>query len=143
MSVTLLPFVDAPALQIALNEIYQRNPGEASPELQFLTSAENTNRILETSVVPGGTGHVRQVQIIYTPRITETEVGTIITTDCTKNGKAGDLTHTYQIDTTVGVEYGETVSLADLKARLQTNPEYFAERVRQTLSGVRRKLQTG
>ncbi len=143
MSVTLLPFVDAPALQVSLNEIYQRNPLEASPELQFLTSAENTNRVLETSVVPGNTGHIRQVQVIYTPRVTEAEVSTTITTDCSKSGKSGDLTHTYQIDTTVGVEYGETVALADLKSRLQTNPEYFAERAAQSLSAVRRKLSTG
>lgn len=143
MSVTLLPFVDAPALQISLNAIYQRNPMEASPELQFLNSPENTNRVLETSVVPGGTGHIRQVQLIYTPRVTEGEVSSTITTDCSKPGKAGDLTKTYQIDTTVGVEYGETISLAELKGRLQTNPEYFAERAYQSMSAVRRKLSTG
>lgn len=143
MSVILLPFVDAPALQISLNEIYRRIPMEASPELQFLTSAENTNRVLETAVVPGNTGHIRQVQVIYTPRITEAEVSTTITTDCSKSGEAGDLITTYQIDTTVGVEYGETVNLSDLKARLQTNPEYFAERAMQSISAVRRKLATG
>lgn len=141
MSVQLLPYVDAPALQIKLNDVYVNAPKEPSPEVQFLASSLNTNRVLETTVVPGE-GHIRQVQVIYTPRITESETSTSITADCNDGGGAGDLTHTYSIDTTVGVQHKETVALADLKARLEKDPEYFARRTMAILDVCRRKMST-
>lgn len=142
MSVQLLPYVDAPALQIALNNVYTLAPKEPSPEVQFLTSAVNTNRVLETTVVPGN-GHIRRVDVIYTPRITEAETSTTITSDCNDGGGAGDLTTTYEIDTTVGVQHKETVALADLKGRLESDPDYFARRTMAILDVCRRKMATG
>lgn len=143
MSVSLLPYVCAPALQVELNKIFLAMPKEAAPETQFLASALNTNRVLETSVVPGGTGQYRQVQVIYTPRITEGETSTSLTTDCNDGLPAGDLTTTYEIDPSVGVQHKETVSLADLQCRLETMPDYFARRVMAILDVVRRKMATG
>jgi hypothetical protein len=141
MSVSLLPFVDAPALQKAVNEIYTLAPKEPSPEVQFLTSAINTNRVLETTVVPGK-GQVRRVDVIYTPRITESEIGTSITADCDDGAAAGDLTTTYEIDTTVGVQHKETVALVDLKERLESDEFYFARRTLAILDVCRRKMAT-
>jgi len=142
MSVSLLPYVDAPPLQLAINEVYKLAPKEPSPEVQFLTSSINTNRVLETNVVPGN-GHIRRVDVIYTPRITEGEVSTDITADCNDGLGAGDLTTTYEIDTTVGVQHKETVALADLKERLESDPAYFARRTMAILDVVRRKMATG
>lgn len=142
MSVQLLPFIDAPTLQIGLNQIYETNPSEPSPEVQFLASSINTNRVLETNIAPGN-GHIRSVQVVYTPRVTEGEVDTDITADCSDGGAAGDLSHTYTLDTNVGVQYKETVALADLKSRLETDPDYFARRTMAIMDVVRRRLSTG
>jgi len=142
MSVQLLPYIDAPALQIKLVDFYQSGAQEPSPEVQFIQSTANTNRVLETSVVPGN-GHIRSVQVLYTPRITEGEIGTSITADCDDAGKVGDLSHTYTIDTTVGVQHSVTITLAELKGRMEANPDYFARITNMVLDGVRRKLATG
>lgn len=142
MSVALLPFIDAEAVQVTLNEIYQRKPVEAAPEVQFLTSALNTTRVLESNVI-NENGHIKQVKVLYTPRITETEVDTTITTDCENGDSIGDLSTTYDIDETSGAQFIISVPIADLNRRMESDPEYLARVTMEAIDGVRRKMQTG
>lgn len=142
MSHVLLPLIDCPNLQTTLNQITDKgaNPSEPSPELQFLTSPQNTNRVLETSVVPGA-GKVRTVEVVYTPRVGAGEVDTTVTTACTSNNNAGEASTTYTIDEAVGAQYAEEINIGELTRRCQSNPEYFAARVAAILAGVKQKMQ--
>ena len=142
MSVALLPYVDAPAVQRSLNDIYQRNPSEPAPELAFLTSAANTNNVLEYTVSPKN-GHQYQAQVIYTPRITEAEATTTLTTDCESGFKMGDLTHTYELDALTGAQHSISFNIADLRKRLELNPEYLGRAIMALMDVVKRKVQTG
>lgn len=142
MSVALLPFIDAEAVQKSLNEVYTKAPVEPSPEVQFLASTINTNRVLESTVVDG-TGHIKQVKLIYTPRITEGEVDTTITTDCENGDSVGDLSQTYDIDETQGAQFMVSVPIADLNRRMENDVNYLGRVTLEAISGVRRKMQTG
>lgn len=143
MSHILLPLIDCPNLQLALNEITDKGgmPGEAAPEIQFLTAPQNTNRILETNVLPGG-GKIRTVEVVYTPRTTEDEVGTTLTTECISGKESGMLSETYDIDENAGVQVDEVINFADLTRICKSNPEYLAGRVAAMLDGARRKMQS-
>lgn len=143
MSHVLLPLIDCPNLQLALNNITDKgeNPNEPRPELQFLVSPQNTKRVLETTVSPGS-GKLRTVEVVYTPRVTEEEVNTTLTTACTTGVNAGESSTTYTLDELVGAEFGEDIAIADLTRRCQGNPEYFAKRVLAILDGVKRKMQS-
>jgi len=142
MSHVLLPLIDCPNLQLTLNQITDKgeNPNEPRPELQFLVSPQNTNRVLETTVSPGS-GKLRTVEVVYTPRVLTDEVGTTIDTSCTTGVNAGMNSTTYTIDEAVGAQYGEDINIADLARICQGNPEYFAKRVLAILDGVKRNMQ--
>lgn len=142
MSHIILPLIDCPNLQDSLNNITDkgRNPNEPAPELQFLVSPQNTNRVLETSVSPGS-GKIRRVEVVYTPRVGDGEVDTTLTTSCTSENNAGESSTVYDIDENVGAQYAEEIVIADLARRCQSNPEYFSQRVLAILDGVKRKMQ--
>lgn len=144
MSHILLPLIDCPNLQTTLNQITDKGgmPGEAAPEIQFLTSPQNTNRVLETNVSPGS-GKVRTVEVVYTPRGTEEEADTTLTTDCASTNEAGMLSESYTIDENAGVQVDEKISFADLTRICKSNPEFVASRIAALLDLARRKMQTG
>lgn len=142
MSHVLLPLIDCPNLQLALNQITDKgeNPNEPRPELQFLVSPQNTNRVLETTVNPSA-GKLKTVDVIYTPRVTTEEVDTTLDKSCTTGVNAGASSTQYTIDENVGAQYGEDIEISDLTRICQGNPEYFAKRVLAILDGVKRKMQ--
>lgn len=142
MSVALLPFIDAEAVQKSLNEIYVKAPIEPSPEVQFLTSTINTNRVLESTVV-NEDAHIKQVKVIYTPRITEAEVDTTLNTNCEDGDSVGELSHTYDIDETQGAHFMASVSIADLNRRMENDENYLGRVTLEVISAVRRQMQTG
>ena len=96
MSYNIGSLIDCPTVQIKLNEFTDKGtmPNEPAPELQFLTSQINTNRVLETKVVQDGGTKLKTLQVIYTPRIVEAQVSTTLTTDCNAGNDAGALSTT-------------------------------------------------
>lgn len=143
MSHTILPLINCPAVQENLNVVNacKNYPPEDLPFTSFLPSEVNTNGVLETLVSPGS-GKIRQVQMIYTPRTSEAEVNTTLNTDCENSEDAGANSHTYEIDTTQGVHARESFNFANLAAICQRNPDYIAQRVQAMLDGLRRKMET-
>src|SRR5262249_27513857 len=139
MSVALLPYICAEAVQIGANRVFTLNPKEPSPEVQFLTSTINTNRVLET-IISDGSGHYKSAKLIYTPRKTEGETKTVVTADCNDCSGAGDLSHTYTIDPTVGYQDCETFKLADLACRAESDPDFLGRRMAAMFDVARRAI---
>lgn len=143
MSHILLPLIDCPNLQLSLNEINacKTYPVENLPFVNFLPSAVNTNRVLETNVSPGQ-GKVRTVEMVYTPRTSEAEVDTTLDTTCENDNEAGMNSTEYQIDTTQGVIAKEVIDFANLATICKSNPQWIAERVQAMIDGLKRKMET-
>jgi hypothetical protein len=143
MSHILLPLIDCPNLQRDLNEINacKLMPAENLPLTQFLLSPQNTNRILETNVVPGN-GKLRTVEVVYTPRTSEAEVSDTLSTDCENTNEAGMNSTTYEIDPLNGVEVSEQIEFANIATICKSNPQFIAERVQAMIDGAKRKMET-
>jgi hypothetical protein len=143
MSHTLLPLIDCPNLQRDLNEINacKLMPAEDLPLVNFLPSAINTNRILETTVSPGS-GKLRTVEVVYTPRTSEAEVGDTLDTTCENDNEAGMNSTTYEIDPTNGVIVKESIDFSKLATICKSNPQFIAERVQAMIDGAKRKMET-
>lgn len=143
MSHTLLPLIDCPNLQGDLNEINacKLTPVENLPFINFLPSAINTNRILESRVSPGA-GKIRTVEVVYTPRTQEAEIGTTLDTTCENDNEAGMNSTTYEIDPTQGVIAKESIDFANLATICKSNPQFIAERVQAMIDGLKRKMET-
>lgn len=143
MSHHVMPLIDCPALQIELNEVNacKLMPNENLPLTNFLPSPLNTTNILERSVVPGK-GKIRQVQVVYQPRIHEDEVATTLSIGCAEGEDAGMLDTVYEIDTTKGVEAKETISFADISTICKSNASYIAQRVQYLMDVASRKMET-
>lgn len=143
MSHILLPLIDCPNLQLSLNEVNacKTYPVENLPFVNFLPSAVNTNRVLETNVSPGH-GKVRTVEMVYTPRTSEAEVDTTLDTTCENDNEAGMNSTTYEIDTTQGVIVKEVIDFANLATICKSNPQWIAERVQAMIDGAKRKMET-
>lgn len=144
MSYNISTLIDCPTVQLKLNEFTDKgvNPNEPAPEIQFLTSQVNTSRILEQRVVDDGGTKVKTVQVVYTPRLTESTTSTTLTTACTAGNESGMLSTNYVIDPNTGVESVETIEISDLARICQSNPDYFAQRVNAQIDVCVRKMQT-
>jgi hypothetical protein len=114
---------------------------EYTPLVQFLNSSANTNNILSKKISPGR-GKLRNVDLVYTPRVRETEVRNDTTTVCTSTNESGMISETYTLDPSVGVSIDETFVASDLRAICKDNQTYFAERMQAMMNGLVRKLET-
>jgi hypothetical protein len=144
MSSIISPLVAAPALQAQLNSLYQNlNPTEPTPLTAFLSSSTNMQgmQMVAQNTAPGN-GKVRKVQLIYTPRILESQVSSTLTTDCTSNNEPAQSSHEYQIDTDTGFQYSETFNIRDLSIAIQDNADYVGTRIRAGLDVIRRSMET-
>lgn len=143
MSYNLTTLIDCPKVQGQLNEITDKgaNPNEPAPEVAFLTSTLNSNRVLETNVSPGS-GKLKTIEVVYTPRLLESGAATTLSASCDEGTNAGHLSTTYTLDETKGVEARETINIGDLKRICQGNPDYFATRVNALISQAVRKMQS-
>lgn len=144
MSYNISTLIDCPTVQLQLNSFTDKgqNPNEPAPEIQFLTSQINTSRILEQRVVDDGGTKIKNVQVVYTPRLLESSTSTTLTKACDAGNEAGALSTVYQIDPNVGVESVETIEISDLARICQSNPDYFAQRVNAQIDVAVRKMQT-
>lgn len=144
MSYNISTLIDCPTVQLQLNDFTDKgkNPNEPAPEIQFLTSQVNTSRILEQRVVDDGGTKIKTVQVVYTPRLTESTTSTTLTTACTAGNEAGMLSTNYVIDPATGVESVETIEISDLARICKSNPDYFAQRVNAQIDVCVRKMQT-
>jgi hypothetical protein len=106
----------------------------------FVVSPINTDGTLQKMVAPGR-GKKKQVELIYTPPVLESEIGTTPEKKCTSTNEAGQLSETYEVGDD-GVQYDETFSLLHLAEMCKDNPLWFAQRIQAIMDGLYKKIGT-
>lgn len=118
MSYVLTSFVNCETLQAKLNDHFLCDrtktikPSETSLA-GFLSSPVNTNGTLQEQI--SSNGKLRDVKLVFTPRIPLGAVDTTITpTDCTSTNDAGQRFETYTLDENEGVQIDRRIATEDL-----------------------------
>lgn len=109
---------------------------------EFLMSPTNRSGMLQNQISPGD-GKRRDVELLYTPRILESEVNTNVSTPvCASSNEAGQLSETYNIGCEENVEYNELFDLCNLSDICKDNGMWFAERVQAIMDVLLRRADT-
>jgi hypothetical protein len=147
MSHDLTSIIACPDIQDQLNQHFltQANPLDAREKQDFtdvfVNSALNTNGILQSKVSPGR-GKRRTVELIYTPPILESEIGTTPAKACTSSNEAGMLSESYELADDEGVNYDEKFDLLNMATMCQDNALWFAGRIQAIMDGLTKKMGT-
>lgn len=144
MSHTLSGLISCPQIQEDLNIQFTKskpnNKMEPQGATDFIVSPLNTDGTLQRMVAPGR-GKKRQVELIYTPPILESEIGTTPEKKCTSTNEAGQLSETYEVGDD-GVQYDETFDLLHMSEMCKDNAFWFAERIQVIFDGLYKKIGT-
>jgi hypothetical protein len=146
MSHALTDIISCPDLQDNLNGVFLKsNPLDAREKQDFtdifVNSSLNTNGLLQSKVSPGR-GKKRTVELIYTPPILESEIGTTPAKKCTSSNEAGMLSESYELADDEGVNYDEKFDLLNMANMCQDNPDWFTSRVLAIMDGLTKKIGT-
>lgn len=137
-------FVAASNVQIALEEAFNglnNMPTEGAPSTTFLLDAINTDGVLKSTVAPGN-GKERIVELYYKQRRVESEVFTSANPVCTGGDEPGNLSTSYNLDTTTGASLPWTIELRDLEAGIIQNDLWVAQEVQRAMDVLARKINT-
>jgi hypothetical protein len=144
MSHTLSGLISCPQIQEDLNLQFTRssplNKMEPQGFTDFVLSPLNTNGTLQNKVSPGG-GKKRKVELVYTPPILESEIGTNPIKKCTSDNEAGQLSEEYELGDD-GVSYDEYFDLTHMAEMCKSNGLWFAERLQAIMDGLYKKIGT-
>jgi hypothetical protein len=147
MSHDTTSIIACPTLQDQLNQHFltQANPLDAREKQGFtdlfLNSSINTNGLLQNKISPGR-GKKRIVELIYTPPILESEIGTTPAKLCTSTNEAGMLSEQYEIADDEGVNFDEKFDLLNMANMCQDNALWFAGRIQAIMDGLTKKMGT-
>lgn len=133
--------VACPNLQDQLEDIFCTGRPEDTPLLNFLFSEFNNANILQRRAVPMA-GKSRIVELVYFPRMVESEVTTTVTHQCEAPQKWGSLSTTYNIDETAGVNVGKYFDLVDLIPLCEDNDMFVARMVQNLIDVAKRTMET-
>lgn len=137
----LTTFVNCPNLQGQLEDIFCTGRVEDTPILSFLFSSFNNNGVLESRAVPSY-GKKRVVELLYSPRVLESEVETTVDHDCTANSKRGETSQLYDFDEGTGVHIDKYFDILDLIERCESNDMYMARLIQEMIDGCKRRMET-
>ncbi len=130
MSYALGTFVNCSTLQAEIDSFFGCDYTKTLKNnevslVKTLLSPLNTANILERNISPGS-GKLRTVEVVYTPRIPKGGVGTTIDpNDCTATEKFGDRSEGYEIDPLVGAKIERLIDPMDLIRRCEADSNYF------------------
>jgi hypothetical protein len=145
MSHTVTDIISCPQIQQDINDNFLKGDPTAAAEVQsftdFVVNPVNTSNILQRKISPGG-GKKRDVQLLWTPPILESEIGTSPAKKCTSSNEAGMLDKTYTLDTDEGVNYDEKFDLIHMASMCQENSLWFAKRLQAMMDGLTKKIGT-
>jgi hypothetical protein len=147
MSQSLSTLVTCANIQDQLNTHFltQMNPLDVREKQLFtdvfVNSALNTNGILQSKVSPGR-GKKKAVELIYTPPLLESEIGSSPEKKCTSTNEKGALSHTYEIETDEGSNYDEKFDLINMASMCMDNPLWIAARIQAAMDGITKKIGT-
>lgn len=116
-------------------------PIEQLPLTEFVFSDFNLNTVLEMNIAPGN-GKKRIVELVFTPRKPETMVSDTVSFDCAATDEEGQLSATYEIDTTDGVKTSEKFTVDRLAEMCKDNGVWFAERIIANMDVLLRRMET-
>lgn len=105
--------------------------------IQYLVSDVNAGD-LQQKVSPGR-GKLRQVDLLYTPRILPSDFSSTPAKVCVSTNTDGCLSETYQIDD-VGFQIDKKFDLVEMRDMCKDNALWFAERIQALMSGAIRKM---
>lgn len=144
MSHTSLPLSSCPEIQDRLFEHFVQCNTETyfrQDEIsfvKFLASGANGTKRLQEQTNPTG-GKKRQVDLIYTPRIQPSELGSTPGKTCASSNEAGNRVETYNAPTT-GAHWDEKMDMSDLELICQDDPSYFESRIMAGMAAILRKM---
>lgn len=138
---SLTTFVDCPNLQGRLEEIFCTGRPEETPIINFLFSSYNNNGILEQRAVPT-MGKKRTVELLWSPRMLESEVETTVDHDCTANQVRGETSATYDFDQGTGVHTDLKFDIVNLIERCESNDMYMARIIQDMIDVCKRRMET-
>lgn len=147
MSHILSEIIACPTIQDQLNQHFltQANPLDAREKQGFtdlfVNSSINTSNILQNKISPGR-GKKRKVELVYTPPVLESEIGTSPAKKCTSTNEAGMLSEEYEIADDEGVNYDEAFDLLNMANMCQDNALWFAGRLQAMMDGLTKKMGT-
>ena len=144
----LSTLVNCPEIQVFLNGMFaNQDPTLITEPLvltEFLLSPANRSGVqfsLKEVVAPGG-GKKRQVDVVYSPRLSETEVAENEgNTDCTANPAPGDTTATYDVGDDY-VQISAQINPRELTRICEENTAFFARKIAQIMNALERKIET-
>lgn len=144
MSYVLTDFVNCETLQDEMNDHFgcdrtkMLKPNETSL-VQFLFSPMNTAGTLQKQI--NDSGKLKDVKLVYTPRIPLGAVDTTIDpTDCVSTNDGGQRSQTYTLDENVGVQIDRRVNTEDLIRHCKNNTLYVQELVGQMADALIRRM---
>jgi hypothetical protein len=145
MSYYIQSFVDCVQNQRALDGVFGcnytlTNKLNETSLVQFLMSPANTQNVLQNQTSPGG-GKIRQVELIYQPRIAK---GAVITSmdreNCTSDNVEGNLSTTYDIDENVGVQWDFKVKDSDMRRLCHDDRLYIQKQLARGMQAMVRRM---
>lgn len=145
-SITTL--INCPEIQAELNGHFGEDPTLTVEPLvltEFLLSDFNTaateQQSLKEKVSPGG-GKSRIVELIYSPRLSESDVSDSEGNEsCTADDPPGDVSQQYDVGDRY-LQVSVAINPRDLRYRCEENTTFAAKKIAQKLSQLERALET-
>jgi hypothetical protein len=128
-------------LQAELTQFFNTCPdiSEPLPLYEYLLSPVNRGN-LQTVVSPGD-GKVRNISLLYTPRLLTTEVDAdVANPTCVATDERGNRWQYYTIDTTNNLSVNEKITLNELNEVCQPTSMIFAEKINRLMDGLDRAM---
>jgi hypothetical protein len=145
MSQSVNDILSCPQIQEDLNTQFVQFDPLGAKDVQgftdFVSSPVNSNGFLQKQV-SGGNGKYRQVELVYTPPILESAVGSDANKLCVSSNSKGQISHTYEIDPTVGSSYDELFTLSNLATMCKDNALWFAQRIQAAMDALEKSIGT-
>jgi hypothetical protein len=107
----------------------------------FVSSSMNTNGFLQNQIA-GGRGKLKQVELVYSPPIAESDVSDDATKLCVSTNEDGQISHTYEIDPEVGSSINRKFTISNLATMCKDNDLWFAQRIQAMMDALEKSIGT-
>lgn len=143
MSYAFNSFVACPNVQGGIEELYFKGDPTTAPgiinTLRAVVSPINESGIIQRQTDLKN-GKYRTLEMVYSPRILDSDVDDSATLDCGTAPTYGDTSKLYEIDPSVGGSHKFEIALSELANVCQSDELYIAKRVAAGIAGIKRKM---
>lgn len=145
MSHTSNTLLECPTIQAKLNDHFvscdPTTIREPIPFLEFLVSPANTRGVLQNQIAPGN-GKIRNIDLVYEPRLNENEVATTSVQSCSSGAEGGQRHENYNLDVSVGSSIPLKFKLTSLAEICESDDLYIARQLQKMMDAMIRKIAT-